>query len=65
MCRKIISKRAIAKGVGAASGAGFDEITYEGYGPGGAAVIVECNTDNRKPCGGGAYASAFDPPLGG
>ena len=31
-------QRAIAKGVGAASGAGFDEITYEGYGPGGAAV---------------------------
>ena len=28
-------QRAIAKGVGAASGAGFDEITYEGYGPGG------------------------------
>lgn len=27
---------------------GFDEITYEGYGPGGAAVIVECNTDNRN-----------------
>ena len=41
-------QRAIAKGVGAASGAGFDEITYEGYGPGGAAVIVECNTDNRN-----------------
>ena len=41
-------QRAIAKGVGAASGAGFDEVTYEGYGPGGAAVIVECNTDNRN-----------------
>ena len=40
-------QRAIDKGVGAASGAGFDEVTYEGYGPGGAAVIVECNTDNR------------------
>ena len=36
-------QRAIDKGVGAASGAGFDEVTYEGYGPGGAAVIVECN----------------------
>lgn len=41
-------QRAIDKGVGAASGAGFDEVTYEGYGPGGAAVIVECNTDNRN-----------------
>jgi len=41
-------QRAIAKGVGAATGAGFDEVTYEGYGPGGAAVIVEVNTDNRN-----------------
>ena len=41
-------KRAIAKGVGASSGAGFDEVTYEGYGPGGAAIIAECNTDNRN-----------------
>ena len=41
-------QRAIAKGVGAASGVGFDEVTYEGYGPGGAAVIAECNTDNRN-----------------
>lgn len=41
-------QRAIAKGVGAAGGVGFDEVTYEGYGPGGAAVIAECNTDNRN-----------------
>lgn len=41
-------QRAIDKGIGAASGVGFDEVTYEGYGPGGAAVIVECNTDNRN-----------------
>ncbi len=41
-------QRAIAKGVGAAGGIGFDEVTYEGYGPGGAAVIAECNTDNRN-----------------
>ena len=50
-------QRAIAKGVGAASGAGFDEVTYEGYGPGGAAVIVECNTDNRN------RAAAYPPCL--
>jgi YebC/PmpR family DNA-binding regulatory protein len=41
-------KRAIDKGIGASSGAGFDEVTYEGYGPGGAAIIAECNTDNRN-----------------
>lgn len=41
-------QRAIAKGVGAAGGVGFDEVTYEGYGPGGAAIIAECNTDNRN-----------------
>ncbi|MDY6084916.1 MAG: YebC/PmpR family DNA-binding transcriptional regulator [Dialister sp.] len=41
-------QRAIDKGVGAASGEGFDEVTYEGYGPQGAAIIVECNTDNRN-----------------
>ncbi|HAT56341.1 MAG TPA: YebC/PmpR family DNA-binding transcriptional regulator, partial [Veillonellaceae bacterium] len=41
-------QKAVQKGVGAAGGAGFDEVTYEGYGPGGAAVIAECNTDNRN-----------------
>lgn len=41
-------QRAIAKGVGAAGGVGFDEVTYEGYGPGGTAIIAECNTDNRN-----------------
>ena len=41
-------QRAIAKGVGAAGGVGFDEVTYEGYGPGGAAVIAECTTDTRN-----------------
>ena len=41
-------QRAIAKGVGAAGGVGFDEVTYEGYGPGGVAVMVETLTDNRN-----------------
>lgn len=45
---KDIIKRAIDKGAGASTGAGFDEVTYEGYGPGGAAIIAECNTDNRN-----------------
>jgi YebC/PmpR family DNA-binding regulatory protein len=41
-------KRAIARGSGADGGAALEEITFEGYGPGGAAVIVEAATDNRN-----------------
>ncbi|TAL77618.1 MAG: YebC/PmpR family DNA-binding transcriptional regulator [Burkholderiaceae bacterium] len=40
-------QRAIARGVGDADGANYEEIRYEGYGPSGAAVIVDCMTDNR------------------
>jgi YebC/PmpR family DNA-binding regulatory protein len=40
-------QRAIARGAGDADGANYEEIRYEGYGPGGAAVIVDCMTDNR------------------
>ena len=40
-------QRAIAKGVGGLDGANYEEIRYEGYGIGGAAVIVDCLTDNR------------------
>lgn len=41
--------RAIAKGSGAGSdGEQFDEIQYEGYGPGGTAIIVQALTDNRN-----------------
>ena len=39
--------RAIKKGVGANDGDNYDEIRYEGYGPGGVAVMVDCLTDNR------------------
>lgn len=39
--------RAIAKGAGGGDGANLDEMRYEGYGIGGAAVIVDCLTDNR------------------
>lgn len=41
-------QRAIAKGIGATSGEGFEEMSYEGYGPGGVAIIVECSTDNKN-----------------
>jgi YebC/PmpR family DNA-binding regulatory protein len=40
-------ERAIKRGAGAQDGANYDEIRYEGYGIGGAAVIVDCMTDNR------------------
>jgi YebC/PmpR family DNA-binding regulatory protein len=40
-------ERAIKRGTGELEGAQYEEIHYEGYGPGGVAVIVECQTDNR------------------
>jgi YebC/PmpR family DNA-binding regulatory protein len=40
-------QRAIQKGVGGLEGSQYEEIRYEGYGIGGAAVIVDCMTDNR------------------
>ncbi len=40
--------RAIKKGTGEIEGEVYDEILYEGYGPGGVAVLVECLTDNRN-----------------
>ncbi len=40
--------RAIAKGTGEAGGADYEEIVYEGYGPGGVAVLLEIMTDNRN-----------------
>ena len=41
-------ERAIKRGAGAQDGEHFDEIRYEGYGPGGVAVMVDCLTDNRN-----------------
>lgn len=41
-------KRAIQRGTGELEGVSYEEVTYEGYGPGGVAVLVECLTDNRK-----------------
>lgn len=39
--------RAIKRGAGALEGTDYEEVRYEGYGPGGAAVMVDCLTDNR------------------
>lgn len=41
-------ERAIKKGTGELEGVSYEEIVYEGYGPGGVAVMVECLTDNRN-----------------
>lgn len=41
-------KRAIQKGTGELPGQTFEQIFYEGYGPGGVAVLVEASTDNRN-----------------
>ena len=41
-------KRAIRRGTGEEPGVSYEEVTYEGYGPGGAAIMVDVLTDNRK-----------------
>lgn len=41
-------ERAIKRGVGGDDGTTLEEMTYEGYGPGGVAVMVECTSDNRN-----------------
>jgi YebC/PmpR family DNA-binding regulatory protein len=41
-------KRAIQRGSGELDGVNYDELTYEGYGPGGVAVMVDTLTDNRN-----------------
>ncbi len=41
-------ERAIKKGMGAQDGEVYEEITYEGYGPGGVAVLVDCLSDNKN-----------------
>jgi YebC/PmpR family DNA-binding regulatory protein len=41
-------ERAIAKGVGGGEGEAFEEVVYEGYGPGGTAILLRALTDNRN-----------------
>jgi len=41
-------ERAIKKGTGGLEGVSYEEITYEAYGPGGVAILVQVLTDNRN-----------------
>ncbi len=41
-------KRAIQRGTGELEGATYEEVTFEGFGPGGVAILVEVTTDNRN-----------------
>ncbi|HER23823.1 MAG TPA: YebC/PmpR family DNA-binding transcriptional regulator [Candidatus Atribacteria bacterium] len=41
-------EKAIKRGTGEADGVSYEEITYEGYGPGGVAVLIEALTDNKN-----------------
>src|SRR5438034_8904689 len=45
-------ERAVKRGTGETEGITFEEITYEGYGPGGVAVLVDILTDNRNRTNG-------------
>ena len=58
--------RSIKKAAGEGDGASFEEIAYEGYGPGGVAVIVEAATDNRNRTAGDIrhYFDKFGGNLG-
>lgn len=47
MTRETI-ERAVKRGTGELEGAHYEEVRFEGYGPGGVAVIVECQTDNHN-----------------
>lgn len=41
-------KRAIQRGTGEIEGIDYEELTYEGYGPGGSAIILECYSENKN-----------------
>ena len=58
--------RAIKKGTGELGGNDFERITYEGYGPGGTAFIVNCLTDNKNRTAADVrhYFSKYDGNLG-
>ncbi|RLB10398.1 MAG: YebC/PmpR family DNA-binding transcriptional regulator [Deltaproteobacteria bacterium] len=41
-------ERSIKRGIGEIEGVNYEEVSYEGYGPGGVAVLVDCLTDNKN-----------------
>src|SRR4026208_303368 len=41
-------ERAVKKGTGELEGSSYEEVVYEGYGPGGAAIVIEASTDNAN-----------------
>jgi YebC/PmpR family DNA-binding regulatory protein len=49
--------RAVKKGTGELEGVNYEEVVYEGYGPGGVAMLVECLTDNRHRTAGDVRSS--------
>jgi YebC/PmpR family DNA-binding regulatory protein len=59
-------KRAVEKAVNSSGSDNYEEITYEGYGPGGVAVFIEAATDNRNRTAGDArsYFTKFGGNLG-
>ena len=59
-------KRAIEKGTGAGGADAMEELTYEGYGPGGVAVLIEAVTDNRNRTAGDirSYFNKYSGNLG-
>lgn len=40
--------KAVARGAGTSEGENYENLTYEGYGPGGVAILVDCLTDNKN-----------------
>lgn len=59
-------KRAIEKGAGSSGAENYEELTYEGYGAGGVAIIVEAMTDNRNRTAGDlrSYFTKFNGNMG-
>lgn len=59
-------KRAIEKGAGAAGAENYEELIYEGYAPGGVAVVIEAMTDNRNRTAGDirSFFTKYNGSLG-
>ena len=59
-------KRAIEKGAGSGAAENYEELIYEGYAPGGVAVVIEAMTDNRNRTAGDirSYFTKFGGSLG-